>query len=461
MEAFLSRKRRKVLSEAETQSNQSVSISASNERDDQSTDEKLAILASIFEKKSHEELLDTLISADGSVEVSIDRLLNHLVSDRPRSKSSTINGIQSSLKFGPNNTSKEPDDNAFHKTAKKLQTKKGRTLYLYSPSDIAHNTPCSIVHNFLPNDLADELLRELLPETNSYESATFKLFDNIVKSPHTASFYVDSLADAQYQKSEYLYNGSTLSDVREILPAMRKVSYLVQEAVNNEIQKRIKHIYLDGKKLKHQHPGPWLPNAAFVNCYDGPQQSVGYHTDQLSYLGPHPVIGSLSLGVQREFRIRRIVPRTEVDESDPVAAQKVRDEAADAQGQIALPLPHNSLLVMHAEMQETWKHSIAPAPGSNITPHPISGRKRVNITYRHYREEFAPKYTPKCKCGVPCVLKSVMRQKENHGRYVWMCQTPGRVDVDEQTNYNDGKGCGHFVWAEFDDDGAPIPRNDR
>lgn len=456
MDAFVSRKRRNISNHAEHPTDQPSLASTGNGCEHESTDEKLAILLSVFESKDHEELLDALVDSGGSVETAIDRLLNHPESNDTSIRTPAVTGIQSSLNFGLRASNTESGNTVARKPVKRQLTKKGRTLYLYSPSDIACNTPCSIIHNFLPSDLANELLHELLPETDSYDSATFRLFDNVVKSPHTASFYVDSLADAEYQKSEYLYNGSTLSDVREILPAMRKVSRLVQEAVSSEIQNRIKHFYPDGKKLKHQHPGPWLPNAAFVNCYNGPQQSVGYHTDQLSYLGPHPVIGSLSLGVQREFRIRRIVPKVEIDESDPVAAQKARDELADAQGQISLPLPHNSLLVMHAEMQETWKHSIAPAAGSNITPHPIAGRKRINITYRHYREDFGPKYTPKCKCGIPCVLKSVMRQKENHGRYVWMCQTPGRVVVDEAVDTNDGKGCGHFVWAEFDNDGAPV-----
>lgn len=457
MDAFVSRKRRKIPSKDESsKKNRSPAATTPNaHHEDQSTDEKLAILSSIFETTHPDELLEALVDCNGSTEAAIDQLLHRSSVKSPPPKVSVPHGIQSSLDFRGKGSSTESDHLVARKPAKKLLTKKGKTLYLYSPTDIANNTPCSIIHNFLPADLANELLHELLPETTSFGSATFRLFDNIVQSPHTASFYVDSLAEAQYQKSSYLYNGSTLSDVRELLPTMRKVSHLVQEAVNKEVQHRIKHMYPDGKKMRYQHPGPWLPNAAFVNCYDGPQQSVGYHTDQLTYLGPHPVIGSLSLGVQREFRIRRIVPKPEIDETGPAAAQRLRDEAADAQGQISIPLPHNSLLVMHAEMQETWKHSIAPAPGSNITPHPVAGRKRVNITYRHYRGEFAPKYTPDCKCGVPCVLKSVMRQKENHGRYVWMCQTQGRVDVDEKTSLNDGKGCGYFVWAEFDDDGTP------
>ncbi|KAK5102583.1 hypothetical protein LTR70_000441 [Exophiala xenobiotica] len=485
MDAFVSRKRRKVSTMDEPRHKLSASSSNDAQDEEGSTDEKLAILASIFEQVPQEDLLEALLNHDGFVERTIHALLESTSSSHsvhsPSRRNRATSGIQSSLKFTTTRPSSHSLDDTTTPAINRPLTKKGKTLYLYSPATIAANTPCSIIHNFLPPTLANDLLHELLPETNSFTSATFRLFDNVVKSPHTASFYVNSLADAAAQKSNYLYNGSTLSDVREILPVMRRVSTLVEQAVNAEIAKRIK-TYPGGVKLRHQPPGPWLPNAAFVNCYSGAQQNVGYHTDQLSYLGPHPVIGSLSLGVQREFRIRRIVPPPDVEGLDPdsVEAKKLKEEYADAQGQISLPLPHNSLLVMHAEMQETWKHSIAPASSATggITPHPISGNKRVNITYRWYREEFSPKYTPKCRCGVPCVLKSVMRRKETLGKYVWMCQTPGRVgepgdmigaengelggrgkQEEQKTKVADGKGCGYFEWAEFDDDGVPMHLN--
>ena len=130
---------------------------------------------------------------------------------------------------------------------------------------------------------------------------------------------------------------------------MRTVSNKVQPAVNEGIAKRIKSHYPNGKKLKYQSPREWIPNAAFVNCYQA-KESVGYHCDQLTYLGPRAVIGSLSLGVAREFRVRNIVARDDEKHADS------KDQRADAEGQIAIHLPHNSLLVMHAEMQEEWKH---------------------------------------------------------------------------------------------------------
>jgi hypothetical protein len=211
----------------------------------------------------------------------------------------------------------------------------------------------------------------------------------------------------------------------------------VEEAVNAEIRRRTALFQPDGQKLKYQSPHPWKANTAFVNCYAGPQQHVGYHSDQLTYLGPRAVIGSLSLGVAREFRVRKVLAPDDT-------LSKAHGSLADAQGQISIHLPHNSLLVMHAEMQEEWKHSIAAA--TSIVPHPVAGNKRLNITYRFYKPALHPRYTPKCKCGVPCVLRCATRKKESRGRYMWMCHV----------HYVPGQdGCSFFQWAEFDEDGEP------
>ena len=168
---------------------------------------------------------------------------------------------------------------------------------------------------------------------------------------------------------------------------MRAVAVKVQKTVNQEIAFQIRERYPGGKKLKYQSPHDWVPNAAFVNCYKGSSESVGYHSDSLTYLGPRPTIGSLSLGVGREFRVRRVVPRNDEESLKGHAAGD--GSRGDVEGQIAIHLPHNSLLVMHAEMQEEWKHSIHPA--QVIDPHPIAGNQRINITYRHYRESFHPR----------------------------------------------------------------------
>lgn len=348
-------------------------------------------------------------------------------------------------------------------------TKKGKTLHLFSPEDIAAHTPCSIIHNFLPAEEANSLLIELLEEAKTFPRYKFQLFDREVESPHTASLYVSSAEERLQQVSEYVYGGRHRKEVRTLTPQMRAVSVKVQQAVNEEVQKRIKTCYPGGKKLKYQSPNEWVPNAAFVNCYNGPSESVGFHSDELSYVGPRAIIGGLSLGVEREFRVRRIVPRDDVgnsngrrsdgsgrlpgtrktndSDSSYTRERELSDARADTQGQISIHLPHNSLLVMHAEMQEEWKHSIPPT--QTISPHPVSGNRRINITYRWYRDSLHPRYTPRCRCGVPAILKCVQQKRETRGRYMWTCFA-GFIPGKEE--------CSFFQWAEFDDDGEPLWR---
>ncbi|KAL9128324.1 MAG: hypothetical protein Q9217_002979 [Psora testacea] len=388
------------------------------DEEESSTDLKLATLASLHPNIDLAVLLDLLITANGSVEQVLEDIGSSNTRGSSKKRSSTSIGYQTSL----SSFRKSPESPT---SKRRALTRRGQVLHLYSPEDIANNTPCSIVHNFLPPHEADDLLRELLNEATTFERQSFKLFDNVVQSPHSACFYVESLEEQKRQKTEYLYEGSYLSDVRQITPQMRKVFAKVESAVNDEIAKRIRYFYPEAKKLKYQSPRKWTPNAAFVNCYKGGGESVGYHSDQLTYLGPRAVIGSISLGVARDFRVRKVVARDDEDIASP------NNSRADAEGQVAIRLPHNSLLVMHAEMQEEFKHSVPPTPV--IDPHPIAGNKRINITYRHYRDSFHPKHSPRCKCGVGTVLRCVQRKKVNKGRYIWMCHagnTPGKEGYD-------------------------------
>ncbi|GAB7360986.1 hypothetical protein MBLNU230_g0969t1 [Neophaeotheca triangularis] len=430
MDAFVSRKRPRVSPEPAAsllKPSPTTSRTVSVDEHEESTEFKLALLASTCPDRTYEHhvLLDCLLASDGSVEEASKTLSEQhrlALASPPRKPSST--GRQSSMAAYV----AQPGDS---KGRCLKPAKKGKTLHLFSAQDIEHSTPCSIVHNFLPAPEANELLRELLQEAPTFHRQTFQLFDRTVQSPHSMAFFVDTILDVEKQKTEYVYNGSTIADVRQTAPEMLKVSQRVQKTVNEEIERRCREFYPGGKKLKFQSPDPFRTNASFVNCYDGGTESVGYHSDQLTYLGPRAVIGSLSLGVAREFRVRRIVP------SDEPAS-------ADAQGQIAIHLPHNSLLIMHAEMQEEWKHAVAPA--QTIDPHPIAGNKRLNITYRCYQDYLHPKYTPRCNCNVPTVLRCVQKKRATRGRYVWMCHshyTPG------------SKGCEYFSWAEFDEDGRP------
>ncbi|KAK4613657.1 hypothetical protein CLAFUW4_09124 [Fulvia fulva] len=426
METFLQSKPKRLKPSDEAQE---IARTADHEENAEDTEFKLAVLASLHPNVSQDVHLEYLLDNGGSAVKACEALSNVFndATERKRKLPATI-GYQSSINAFATSGRESQDAG---QEPRKLATKKGKTLHLYSPKDIEKHTPCSIIHNFLPTELADSLLKELLVEASTFQRGTFQMFERTVQSPHTWKFYVDTLEELKRQKTEYTYDGAVYeSQLSQTTPVMLEVSAIVKETVNEQVERRMQDFQPNGERLKFQSPDAWEPNASFVNCYDGGKENVGYHSDQLTYLGPRTIIGSLSLGVGREFRVRRIVP--------PDATQ------ADEQGQIAIHLPHNSLLVMHAEMQEEWKHSIAPAQA--IDPHPLAQNKRLNITYRCYKDYLHPKYTPKCRCGVSCVLRCVQKRKVTRGRYMWQCYA----------NYTPGKkGCTYFVWAEFDEDGKP------
>lgn len=83
-----------------------------------------------------------------------------------------------------------------------------------------------------------------------------------------------------------------------------------------------------------------------------------------------------------------------------------------------------------------------------VSRHPISLTKRISITYRCYRTSLTPQATPRCKCPLPGILRTVIDQKSpNAGRYFWVCQG-GYRGLGEAR-----EGCGWFEWAKFGRDG--------
>ena len=75
---------------------------------------------------------------------------------------------------------------------------------------------------------------------------------------------------------------------------MEKACQLIEKVVNDEMRKR-SHFKLEWGGGNDGGP-IWRANVAASNCYRGGKESVGFHSDQLTYLGPYPTIASLSLG---------------------------------------------------------------------------------------------------------------------------------------------------------------------
>jgi hypothetical protein len=211
MESFLKRKKRKLSPPPPAPSSQD---------EEESTDVKLAMLSSLHPTIEQEVLLDVLLAYDGSVSQASSAFQTRHLAKKARGHL----GAQTSLKsYAIASTS----DERASPTKKKPVAKKGTTIHLFDPEDIAEHTPCTIIHNFLPQDEANDLLKELLEESKSFEKITFKLFENVVASPHTSSFYVEGYDEIQQQKTDYLYNGATLT-VSLIAPPL-KFSYMEGE----------------------------------------------------------------------------------------------------------------------------------------------------------------------------------------------------------------------------------------
>lgn len=95
-------------------------------------------------------------------------------------------------------------------------------------------------------------------------------------------------------------------------------------------------------------------NYCLLNRYRSGQDSMGMHADNEPEMGN--VIGSLSLGATRTFRIRH---------------NKTKET-------MSFPLGHGSLVIMAGTMQQFWKHEIPK------TKAPVG--ERINLTYRQIVE---------------------------------------------------------------------------
>ncbi|KAG5519579.1 hypothetical protein PMAC_001734 [Pneumocystis sp. 'macacae'] len=384
--------------------------------DENDTEMKLGILASVFPDHSVDILLEKLMESDGSIQNALNACLNSCFESKNTlsklKKQKKIDEFIEKHEYKRNCVSLARQDlldlslptkmqcNGFHNTLKRL-------------------TPCTLILNVLSHEMANSLLLKMLKESETWKRHEFHLFGRNVTSPHKSCYYVH-FDENDLSKQKFFHNGLEIINIRPFPEEMNEARILVKNIVNKAIS--------DRKRLEYQGSSEWDPNFAVVNLYANAKENVGYHSDELSYIGPMPTIACISLGTEREFRLKC----TSLEYHESIKS---------------IHLPHNSLLIMHPPCQEVYKHSIHPA--CSLTPHPISGTARISITYRFCRNTYQPKYIPKCKCNVPCVLRCVQKKENTKGKYFWSCNT------DKLVNGN-GKKCQFFQWAEFTQNGENL-----
>ncbi|ESK92846.1 grf zinc finger family protein [Moniliophthora roreri MCA 2997] len=314
-------------------------------------------------------------------------------------------------------------------------------LTLGNPSMVAKHTPCTLHLSVLPAELASRLFHTMTDASHGWKRNKWWLFERIVESPHRTSFFArrtDGIdKDASWQQAaQFWYNGRPTDPPEVFPPPMEEACEIIERLVSDELRKRPR-LPLEWPGVPDDQDGLlWRANVAASNCYEGRNESVGWHSDQMTYLGPMCTIASLSLGTQRNFSLREVIPAHE--------AQVRRAQTFN------IPLPHNSLIIMHASCQERFKHSVPPqssmdlfrpahprTPGAPIEP----SNCRINVTFRFYRPDFRPPSIPRCKCDAPMILRPDMKHRshESVDRYWWACYAGAQ---------NDGKGCN--MWKIMD-----------
>ncbi|KAK8861429.1 hypothetical protein IAR55_002248 [Kwoniella newhampshirensis] len=325
----------------------------------------------------------------------------------------------------------------------------------------AHSLPLTLLDPPLTPSFASALYLAMMEESDTWEIKPFLLAGRWVTSTYTTGIYKrENGGYGEEEPLRYYYSGIEQEAPRNYPPILAKAADIVEQAVNEALSKR--------DRYPLEWAGSWKANLCGVNRYTGAASTVGWHADQLTYLGPYTTIASLSLGTPRAFRLRQTNP---VDPAFATSTKPIRT--------YEVTLGHNTLCLMNAGCQERVPPQKAldlfrPAYGIDGKPIPVSEQKtftsRINITFRFYREDFHPNPStgptgvregiPLCKCGSPTVLRADQKAKARSrlapnspsktGRapiqssgivdddmlFFWQCQSP--------TQTGELKGCGFF-----------------
>lgn len=118
------------------------------------------------------------------------------------------------------------------------------------------------------------------------------------------------------------------------------------------------HPWVGRLRNKLQDDTGYTFNSVLANLYRDGKDKVGWHADDEPELGSQPIIASISLGAERDFRIRR----------------KDRSPIKHSATAMNIRLPAGSLLIMDAGVQASWEHCVPVRSG--IT------QARINLTFR-------------------------------------------------------------------------------
>ena len=196
---------------------------------------------------------------------------------------------------------------------------------LFTEDTIQFDLPDAELHyrpQFFPKPTADRLLQELM-EKIEWTQNKIRFYGKESLVPRLEAWYGD------HGKS-YAYSGIQMNP-----KPWTKELVEIKEAIEKEAS---------------------VPfNSVLINYYRDGKDRVAWHSDDEKELGQNPIIGSVSLGAERKFKLRH---------------KKYKENGLKTE----VMLQHGSFLLMKGPTQHHWMHEI-PRTAKPIGP-------RINLTFR-------------------------------------------------------------------------------
>jgi len=176
---------------------------------------------------------------------------------------------------------------------------------------------------FFPEKTSDRFLKTLIQKID-WRQNTIRLYGKKSLVPRLEAWYGD-------RGKSYSYSGIKMYPtpwIEEILEIKRAIEKHTQNTFNSVL----------------------------INYYRNGKDRVAWHSDDEKELGQNPVIGSVSFGAERKFKLRH---------------KNHKQNGLKTE----IKLKHGSLLMMKGETQHHWMHEI-PRTSRLIGP-------RINLTFRY------------------------------------------------------------------------------
>lgn len=406
------------------------------------TEDKLGKLLKRFPEYEKESLLEILISCDGCLKATFGLLgddsfeeaetvaepakeedITSVIKEEPvvekpalvdqENTVSTVDRVQL-----PNTLKRKNEDAAgsVNSLCKLLKpsippvSATNQTITLKSVKDIESVLPLKVIPNFLPQKMADDILKSLISQKMLFKAKEFYIAGNLCRSTQKTIFFTDDLA-VDYDPT---YKSDEMKSVK-FTPDIKTCQAYIDDKVNEVLGE----LYNDKEKPSYLIDSNWESNFCVANYYQDNKSHLDWHTDKLTNIGPLPTIASMTLGSTRLFRLRRIMPTNSIIYN--------------------IPISHNTLLLMLPSTQELYRHCVPTLKNSMVERHPVAGEARFNLTFR-MGNPYIQKNLVMCdKCKTQMILRRLFKG-DNIGYYVWLCMSSFK-----------GVNCKGFKYARFDD----------